>query len=118
MADPLRVQRVLANLVQNALRHTPADGTIFISAREAGNAVQIDVSDTGEGLPAEETVRVFERFYRADRSRWRGSGGAGLGLSIAKGIVEAHGGRIWAENNDGQGATFSFTLPLEPVPAR
>jgi signal transduction histidine kinase len=117
MVDPLRIQRVLANLVQNALRHTPADGTIFIRARDVGSAVQVDVCDSGEGLPEGELGRVFERFYRADRSRSRGSGGAGLGLSIAKGIVEAHGGRIWAHNNDGQGATFSFTLPRDSAGA-
>ncbi len=115
MADPFRIQRVLANLVQNALRHTPTDGTILIQARHLGNEVQVDVSDTGDGLPADEATRVFERFYRADRSRSRDSGGAGLGLTIAKGLVEAHGGRIWVQNNADRGATFSFTLPLEPV---
>lgn len=118
MADPLRIQRVLTNLVQNALRYTPTDGTILIRARNLGNEVQVDICDTGEGVPAGEGMRVFERFYRADRSRSRDSGGAGLGLSIAKGLVEAHGGRIWVQNNPDRGATFSFTLPLEPVPLR
>ncbi len=109
--DPGRLQRVLYNLVQNALRHTPADGSVAISAEDAGDEVRVTVTDTGEGIPADELRLIFDRFHRADRSRSRAHGGAGLGLSIARGIVEAHGGRIWAESEPGRGARFTFTLP-------
>ncbi len=109
--DTRRVQRVLHNLVQNALRHTPSDGTIRIEARDVGPEVRVMVSDTGEGIPAEELPRIFEQFYRGDRARSRDESGSGLGLSIAERIVEAHGGRIWAESVPGQGSTFTFTLP-------
>ncbi|MCH8831967.1 MAG: HAMP domain-containing histidine kinase [Chloroflexi bacterium] len=109
--DPQRVQRVLYNLVQNALRHTPPDGTISIQARDAGEEVQVEVKDTGEGIPEGELPHIFQRSYRVDPSRARGSGGAGLGLSIVLGIVEAHGGRIWVESGLGEGSSFTFTLP-------
>ncbi len=109
--DTKRVQRVVYNLVQNSIRHTPPDGTIYISARDAGDEVQLEVSDTGDGVHEQDRERLFDRTYRADPSRSRSSGGAGLGLSIAKGIVEAHGGRIWFESVVGQGSKFSFTIP-------
>jgi signal transduction histidine kinase len=106
---------VLYNLVQNALRHTPPDGTIYILARDVGTEVHVEVSDTGEGIPDEELSRIFDRFYRSERSRSRDTGGAGLGLSIAKGIVEAHGGRLWVESALGKGSPFGFALPKTPV---
>ena len=109
--DTKRVQRVLYNLVQNSIRHTPPDGTIFISARDAGHEVQLEVSDNGDGVQEQDKERLFDRTYRTDPSRSRSSGGAGLGLSIAKGIVEAHGGRIWFESILGEGTKFSFTIP-------
>jgi signal transduction histidine kinase len=109
--DPHRIQRVLYNLLQNSLRHTPPDGSIYIRALDAGNEVKVQVADTGEGIAAQDLPRLFERSYRADPSRSRSSGGSGLGLSIAKGIVEAHGGRIWVESRPGKGSVFSFTLP-------
>lgn len=112
--DQRRIQRVLANLVQNAIRHTPPDGSISIRAFDTGDAVQVQVTDTGEGIPEGELGRLFQRSYRQEPSRTRKAGGAGLGLSIAKGFVEAHGGRIWAESAPGMGATFSFTLPKSP----
>ena len=115
--DSRRVQRVLYNLVQNSIRHTPPDGTVSICARDLGSELQVEVADTGEGVPAPDAQRLFERSYRADQSRSRVSGGAGLGLSIAKGIVEAHGGRIWVESVLGEGSTFSFTLPKMPIAA-
>ncbi|MBI2910898.1 MAG: hypothetical protein HYY05_02060, partial [Chloroflexi bacterium] len=114
--DARRIQRVLFNLVQNALRHTPADGTVFVRALDAGSEVHVEVADTGEGIPAEELPRIFERFYQVDRARHRG--GSGLGLSIARAIVEAHGGHIWAASAPGQGATFTFTLPKSPPAQR
>ncbi len=113
--DRPAVRRVLTNLVQNAIRHTPADGTVGITARRVGDGVRVDVVDTGEGIAVEDLPRIFERFYRGERSRSRGTGGAGLGLAIARGLVEAHGGRIWVESVPGRGACFSFVLPVRPV---
>ena len=111
LMDTRRVQRVLYNLVQNALRHTPSDGTIRIEAQDFGPDVHVVVSDTGEGIPAEDLPRIFEQFYRGDRARSRDESGSGLGLSIAERIVAAHGGRIWVESVVGRGSTFTFTLP-------
>ena len=109
--DSHRVQRVLYNLVQNSIRHTPPDGTILITAHEVGGEVEVQIQDSGEGIPSRDLPKLFDRGYRPDRSRSRSSGGAGLGLSIAKGIVEAHGGRIRVESEPGKGSLFSFTLP-------
>lgn len=107
--DMSRVQRVLYNLVQNAVRHTPADGSIVIHATDAGDEVRVTVMDTGEGIPEDDVPKIFDRFGRQPRAR--APSGSGLGLTIAKGIVELHGGRIWAESAVGQGAKFTFTLP-------
>lgn len=109
--DSHRIQRVLYNLLQNSLRHTPPDGSIYIRALDAGDEVEVQVADTGEGIAPQDLPRLFERSYRADPSRSRDSGGSGLGLSIAKGIVEAHGGRIWVQSQPGNGSVFTFTLP-------
>jgi signal transduction histidine kinase len=108
---PEKVERVLYNLVANALRHTPSDGSVAVLARQAEREVVVSVEDTGEGFPPEAVLRAFERFWRADRARSRQRGGAGLGLAIARGLVEAQGGRIWAENREDGGARISFTLP-------
>jgi len=118
VADPDRVQEVLANLLENALRHTPAGGRVTVSAREgAAGAVELVVSDTGDGLAAEHLPRVFERFYRVDTGRSRGRGGSGIGLAIARALTEAHGGRIRVESpGSGRGATFTITLPAQPMP--
>lgn len=109
--DAARIQRVLVNLVENALRHTPGGGRITISARTRDGAVEIDVADTGEGIDSADLPHVFERFFRGEKSRSRDRGGAGLGLAIARGIVEAHGGQIHVQSTRGQGSTFSLTLP-------
>ena len=106
---PEKVERVLLNLVTNALRHTPSDGSVAVRVESLANEVQVSVEDTGEGLGDEAQARMFERFWRSDRAR--STRGAGLGLAIARGLVEAQGGRIWAENRPGGGARISFTLP-------
>ena len=106
---PDKIERVLFNLVTNALHHTPSDGTVAVRAEQRTSDLLLRVEDTGEGLSAEAPGRMFERFWRADRAR--SSNGAGLGLAIARGLVEAHGGRIWAENRPHGGACISFTLP-------
>ncbi len=110
--DPQRIGQVLGNLLRNALTHTPPGGEIVIAARANGSELEISVRDTGEGIPAEHLPYIFERFYRADRSRSRATGGTGLGLAIAKQLVEAHGGRIGVQSQVGQGTTFTFTLPV------
>jgi two-component system sensor histidine kinase BaeS len=111
LVDPERMAQVLGNLVSNALRHTPAGGRIDLSAQAQGSRVALVVADTGEGIPADALPHVFERFYRVDKSRSRAHGGAGLGLAIAKSIVEAHGGTITAASTPGHGTTFTITLP-------
>lgn len=109
--DVARIGRVLDNLVSNAIRHTPPGGSVTLRAERAGEAVLVSVADTGEGILAEDLPHVFERFYRGDKSRSSSRGGSGLGLAIARGIVEAHGGRIWVESERGKGSRFSFSLP-------
>lgn len=112
LADADRVIQVLTNLLDNALRHTPPGGRITVEVRAGVGGVAFAVSDTGEGIPSEHLPRVFERFYRADRSRSRVGGGSGVGLSISRALVGAMGGEIQAESpGAGHGATFSFTLP-------
>ena len=107
---PEHVQRVLANLLTNALRHTPSDGAVAVRATPRAGAVEVSVEDDGEGLSTEALQRMFERFWRGDPARQRSSGSSGLGLAIAKGLVEAQGGSIWAENRAEGGARISFTL--------
>jgi two-component system phosphate regulon sensor histidine kinase PhoR len=110
LADADRARLVLTNVVHNAVKFTPPGGRITVAARPAGDDVVFSVQDTGVGIPAEDLPRIFERFYKADRAR--SGGGTGLGLAIAKHIVQGHGGRLWAESVEGQGSTFSFTLPV------
>jgi histidine kinase len=115
-ADADRLSQVLLNLVGNALQYTPAGGKVTVSARRQGEEVQVKVQDTGIGIAAEHLPHVFDRFYRADRSRARVSGGSGIGLTIARHLVVAHGGRIWAESpGEGQGSTFMFTMPVSKL---
>jgi signal transduction histidine kinase len=106
-ANADKVQRVLFNLIQNAIRHTPADGSVTVRARNAGGDVEIEVADEGEGIAAADGERVFDAFYRGDESR--SEDGAGLGLAISRAIVEAHGGRIWLEDGV-PGTSVHFTL--------
>jgi signal transduction histidine kinase len=113
LMSPSRIQRVLHNLLSNALRHTPADGTIAVRAEPDGEVVRVEVTDTGEGIAPEDLPRVFERSYRGETARTRREAddpGAGLGLAIARGLVEAHGGHISAESAAGEGARFLFTV--------
>jgi two-component system OmpR family sensor kinase/two-component system sensor histidine kinase BaeS len=117
VADPQRIAQVLGNLLSNALRHTPAGGTVALRAGLAGPPggpafLVLEVADTGTGIAPADLPRIFDRFWRADRARTRGSGGAGLGLVIARRIVEAHGGQIWAASAPGQGTAIRFSLPL------
>jgi signal transduction histidine kinase len=114
LANPPRLQRVLHNLVSNALRHTPADGSVILRATREGEEARVEVSDTGEGIAAEDLPRVFERSFRSEQSRTRAetdeAPGAGLGLAIARGLVEAHGGTMAVESDPGHGSRFRFTL--------
>jgi signal transduction histidine kinase len=109
--DVQRIGRVLSNLVTNALRHTPAHGRVTLTAAARGEFVQVSVEDSGEGIRPEDLPFVFERFYRGEKSRSRASGGAGLGLAIARGIVEAHGGSIDIASQPGEGTRVWFKIP-------
>jgi signal transduction histidine kinase len=112
LCAPEKIERVLFNLLTNALRHTPSDGTIAVRAERRPQEVEVMVEDTGDGLEPEAISRMFERFWRGDRARTTADGaGAGLGLAIARGLVEAHGGRIWAASRPEGGTRVSFTLP-------
>lgn len=112
VADPQRITQVMGNLTSNALRHTPAGGEIrLLAEKREGNFVRFEIQDSGTGVAEEDLPNLFERFYRADRSRNRNIGGSGLGLAIARSIVEAHGGQIDVTNRTDGGAVFGFTLP-------
>ncbi|HLF78896.1 MAG TPA: ATP-binding protein [Dehalococcoidia bacterium] len=110
--DAHRISQVLINLLSNAIRHTPPGGEVCVSAELTGSVVRVHVKDSGSGMPVEALPHVFDRFYRVDPSRSRSSGGSGLGLAISRQLVHAHGGDIWAENNQGPGASFTFTIPV------
>ncbi len=110
--DSHRIGEVLRNLMENALVHTSKAGTITVTARVQGEWLEVSVTDTGEGIPAEDLSNIFERFYRVDKSRARTTGGSGLGLTIAKRLIEAHGGQIGVASQIGQGTQFTFTLPV------
>lgn len=116
LADPQAMRKVISNLTHNALKYTPEGGHITVRAvwRNDGADVEMSIQDSGIGIPEKDLPRIFERFYKVDRARTRAQGelrGTGLGLAISKHIVEAHGGKIWAESVQGKGSTFYFTLP-------
>jgi signal transduction histidine kinase len=111
--DPGRITQVLLNLLGNALQYTPSGGRVMVRAWREGREILTEVKDTGIGIPTEHLPHIFERFYRVDKSRSRVGGGSGIGLTIAKYLVGAHGGRIWATSlKSDQGSTFTFTLPI------
>jgi signal transduction histidine kinase len=115
--DAHRISQVLRNILENAVAYTSQGGSITISAKRRSSWVEISVTDSGEGIPAEHLPNVFERFYRVDKSRTRATGGRGLGLTIAKYLVEAHGGKIEVESELGKGSRFTFTVPvIDSVP--
>ncbi len=112
MVDPTRLQQVVANLLDNAIKYTPAGGRVDIDGRLASDAVVLTVRDTGVGIPPEELPRIWDRLFRGDRSR--AERGLGLGLSLVKAIVEAHGGQVAVESAPGRGSVFTVTIPIEP----
>jgi signal transduction histidine kinase len=114
-ADRERVHQVLFNLVDNAVRFTPSGGAVTVSAERHNGSVEVRVADTGVGIRPEHLPRLFERFYRADPARSREDGGTGIGLAIARSVVEAHGGHIRAESELGEGSVFTFDLPVAPA---
>src|SRR5690349_19961017 len=114
--DGVLIEQAFINLLENAVKYTPAGTPIEIAATSVDGAVRVDVADRGPGLPLGDEDRIFEKFYRAPAPATTATSGVGLGLTICRGIITAHGGRIWAENRPGGGAVFHFTLPLEGEP--
>jgi histidine kinase len=110
--DPDKLQQVLVNLLTNACRYTPPGGTVTVTASKAAHEIVFSVRDTGIGIPADDLPHIFERFYRVDKSRSSAGGGAGIGLAVAKGVIEQSGGSIHVESVPGEGTTMMFTLPL------
>ena len=119
LGDDARLRQVVRNLLDNAITHTPAGGTIEVRTAVQGGDALVSVADSGPGIPAEHSALIFERFYRVDPARTRATGGAGLGLAIARQLVEAHRGSIIIAPSEGRGARFEVRLPLAPadVPA-
>jgi signal transduction histidine kinase len=111
VVDVRGIEEVLRNLLDNACRYSPDGGTITVRGRREGDQLIVAVQDEGIGIPADDRERVFDRFYRVEDEQVRAMGGIGLGLAVCKGIVEAHGGRIWVESAPGRGSVFIFTLP-------
>jgi signal transduction histidine kinase len=109
-ANPEKLQRVLFNLIQNAIRHTPADGSVVVRAECAADRIEIEISDNGDGIAPEEREQVFTAFYRGGTDTARSGGGAGLGLAVSRAIVEAHGGEIWLRDSQ-VGTQIRFSLP-------
>jgi two-component system phosphate regulon sensor histidine kinase PhoR len=118
MADPDAMNQVFGNLIENSLKYAKSGKRIRVGARVLDSEVEFTVQDFGPGIASEHLHRIFERFYRVDKARSRESGGTGLGLAIVKHILQAHGGRLWAESELGNGAQFHFTLPIAPQPVQ
>lgn len=116
MWDAARVGQVLYNLLDNAIKYSPAGGTITMRLAQDGETARVSVADQGVGIPAEDVPHLFEQFYRGTPLVERSVKGFGIGLSVCKELVEAHGGHIWAESTPGEGSTFTFALPREPAP--
>ncbi len=110
LGDRDRLEQVVVNLLDNAIKYTPPGGSVTVSVFSEGDEVRVNVSDTGMGVPTKDIPRIFERFYRVDKARSRDLGGTGLGLAIAKHIIQGHGGRLWVESEQGKGSIFSFTI--------
>lgn len=117
LADPARLNQVLRNLISNALTHVSVGGRVVLSAAADDGHLRVSIHNDGAALSDRDLSLVFERFYRADKSRSRLTGGAGLGLAIVKQLVEAHGGKVWAENSPPSGVSVYFTLPLAEPPS-
>jgi PAS domain S-box-containing protein len=115
-ADPVRIELILRNLVDNAIKYSPSGGQVTVFAKPDGETLVAGVSDQGQGIPPEEQEKLFVRFHRSEQSVRSGVEGIGLGLSVCRTLVEAHGGRIWVESQPGQGSTFYFTIPIEAKP--
>jgi two-component system sensor histidine kinase KdpD len=113
LADPRRIMQVVENLLTNAARYTPSETQIALRARTINGCVEVAVVDQGPGIPPDQREQVFEKFVRLNGSEDRASGGSGLGLAICRGIVQAHGGQIWVEGEQGRGSTFAFRLPVD-----
>jgi two-component system phosphate regulon sensor histidine kinase PhoR len=111
--DASQIKRVFINIIGNALKFTPPKGKITIGSHKTGKDIQIDISDTGCGIPEEAREAIFEEFYRVDNAINESVKGTGLGLALVKHIIEAHKGKIWVDSKVGVGSTFSFTLPQE-----
>lgn len=114
--DMAKLRRAVENLLQNAMRYTDIDGEVKLSLKKYGDIAEISVQDSGIGICEKDLPFIFERFYRTDKSRTRDSGGMGIGLAIAKAIVEAHGGEIIVRSKEGGGSKFAITLPIRSLP--
>jgi len=112
VVDPVRLRQLVGNLVSNAVRHTPAGGTVTVRSRVTGGELTIEVADTGTGIDAADLPKIFDRFWRADGSRTRRTGGSGLGLAIARKLTEAHGGTVAVVSTLGTGSTFTVRMPV------
>jgi signal transduction histidine kinase len=112
LIDPGRIEQVLHNLVDNAARYSASGSSIRIGATLEHDLAVVTVEDSGDGIPAHETARIFDPFFRGENARRRGAHGTGLGLAICRGIIDSHGGRLWVDSSPGKGSTFSFALSL------